>query len=79
MVLPPACLRCLFPMHSFLLTCLFAGPTMEEVVAPRASFASIIWIGFLGWVGCSLMLHTLASGSGRQGETAQRSCLETRA
>lgn len=74
MVLPPACLRCSFPMHAALLTCLSADSTREEVGAPKASYGSIIWVGFLGWVGCSLMLHTLAGAgaSGRQGERVQR-------
>lgn len=58
-----------------LFTCLFAGPTVEEAVALRANYASIIWLSFLGWVGCSMMLYGLAGaragGGGRQGESAE--------
>lgn len=58
-----------------LFTCLFAGHTVEEVVAPRANYASIIWLSFLGWVGCSMMLYALAGagagGGGGQGESAE--------
>lgn len=44
-------------------------------MALRANYASIIWLSFLGWVDCSMMLYGLAGagagGGGRQGESAE--------